>query len=133
MQLMYSFKLYYEDGVLSLNDAYGDVAWRPRTYLKGAKDDLNIGKESIYKVLNSLKETSTSKFFQTYWIDSITAELIKMKKYMNSGKLDIRRVNRELSTSKKWEILQKKAGYAKFMETSKEKLLLLSDIKIFDE
>lgn len=47
--------------------------------------------------------------------------------------LDIRRVNRELSTSKKWEILQKKAGYAKFMETSKEKLLLLSDIKIFDE
>ena len=54
-----------------------------------------------------------------------------MKHYINTGKLDIHRVNRELSTSKKWEILQKKAGYAKFIETNKDKLVLLSDIKIF--
>ncbi|EMQ0984791.1 TPA: Gfo/Idh/MocA family oxidoreductase [Streptococcus agalactiae] len=133
MHLMYSFKFYYEDGLLSINDAYGDVAWRPRTYIKGAKDDLNIGKESIYEVLNSLKEMSTSEFFQTHWIDSVSLELIKMKNYIKTGELDIHRVNRELSTSKKWEILQKKAGYAKFIETNKEKLFLLSGIKIFDE
>ncbi|SPY43676.1 Uncharacterised protein [Peptoniphilus harei] len=60
---MYSFKLYYEDGVLSLNDAYGDVAWRPRTYLKGAKDDLNIGKESIYKVFEFFKRNEYFKIF----------------------------------------------------------------------
>lgn len=133
MHLMYSFKFYYDDGVLSINDAYGDVTWRPRTYIKGAKDDVDISKESIYEVLNSLKKISTSKFFQTYWTDSVSSELIKMKYYMNAGKLDIRRVNRELSTSKKWEILQKKAGYAKFIETNKEKLFLLSDIKFFKD
>lgn len=131
MYLMYSFKFYYEDGVLSINDAYGDVTWRPRTYIKGAKDDADISKESIYEVLDSLKKISTSKFFQTYWTDSVSSELIKMKHYINAGKLDIHRVNRELSTSKKWEILQKKAGYAKFIETNKEKLFLLSDIKNF--
>lgn len=133
MHLMYSFKFYYEDGVLSINDAYGDVTWRPRAYIKGAKDDVNIGEESIYEVLNSLKKMSISKFFQTYWIDSVSSELIKMKNYMNVGKLDIQQVNRELSTSKKWEILQKKAGYAKFVETNKEKLFLLNDIKIFKD
>ncbi|MGL5440730.1 MAG: Gfo/Idh/MocA family oxidoreductase [Filifactoraceae bacterium] len=131
MHLMYSFKFYYEDGILLINDAYGDVIWRPRTYIKGAKDDVDIGKESIYEVLYSLKKTSTLKFFQTYWIDSIKSELIKMKKYIDDGRLNINRVNRELSTSKKWETLQKKAGYAKFIESNKEKLLLLEDIKIF--
>lgn len=133
MHLMYSFKFYYEDGVLLINDAYGDVSWRPRTYIKGAKDDLNIGRESIYKVLNSLKEVSISKFFETNWIDSVSLELIKMKNYMKAGTLDSHRVNRELSTSKKWELLQRKAGYAKFIETNKDKLLFLSDIKILDD
>ncbi len=131
MHLMYSFKFYYEDGILLISDAYGDVIWRPRTYIKEAKADVDIGKETIYEVLNSLKKTSISDFFQTHWIDSIKAELIKMKKYIADGNLDVQRVNRELSTSKKWEILQKKAGYAKFIETNKNKLLFLDDIKNF--
>lgn len=131
MHLMHSYHFYYNDGVLSLEDTFGSVTWRPRTYIKPTKNNIEIYKEPIYSILNGLQETNINDFFISYWIDAIIGELMEAKKYIKNRKLNYHRVNRELSTSKKWETIQTTAGYAEFSDENKEKLLLLEEIEKF--
>lgn len=131
MHLMHNYHFYYNDGVLSLEDTFGSVVWRPRTYIKPTKNSLEIYKEPIYSILNGLRSMNINDFFSSYWIDAIIGELIEAKIYIENEGLNCCRVNRELSASKNWERLHNTCGYAEFTNENKERFLLLKEIENF--
>ena len=129
MHTMYKFNLYYEDGLLSLNDAYGEVTWRPRSYIKPEETNKYVNKEYAYSLLSENYCFQVGDLYEKLWVDSIEKELLLAKEYIQTGKLNEARVNRELGTSVRWELLQKEAGFAKFLKENKVELLTLEDIK----
>ena len=131
MHLMHNYHFYYNDGVLSLEDTFGSVIWRPRTYIKPTKNNLGIFNEPIYSILDGLRTININDFFSSYWIDAIKGELIEAKTYIENKELNYCRVNRELSASRNWRKLHDIAGYSEFTNENKEKFLLLKEIENF--
>lgn len=116
MHLMHKIDFYFTDGVLSLNDTYGCVSWRPRSYVKFNNYNKYLKDELAYINLFEGYSLSINDIYSQIWIEAITKEILEAKNYILNARMNSSRVNRELIVSKNWKTLQDAAGYAKITD-----------------
>lgn len=114
MHLLHCFRFYYDDGILALDDTFGQVVWRPRLFINMEADHEFTGKEPAYKIIKKSEERTVKEIVSSDWIAAIAEEVMELIEAIENKTLNYNRVNRELNVSKKWENLQTIAGYAEF-------------------
>ncbi|MCW6702340.1 Gfo/Idh/MocA family oxidoreductase [Anaerococcus sp. NML200537] len=129
MQLMYSLNYYYKAGLLSLDDAFGNVFWRPRSYVSNDKENESLNNELIYKSLFKQEEITYKDFYNNSWVKAIEDELVKIKNEVDGGILNRERANREFNTAHRWKIFQDFNGFARFTNDKINNVITIKDIE----
>lgn len=136
MYILHKFSLFFGSGILSLEDTFGPVTWRPRIYIE------NYGNEEMsdcrlneisYALLEDYEEKQINQIFEKEWIDAIGLELLEMKKQIENKKLDYKRAQKDFLVAKLWEDLYRISGYANLVEEENYTYISIDTIRKNDE
>ncbi len=113
MYIMHQFSYVYSSGILSLENTFGPVTWRPKISFA----DRANNKSKPINILTRGCDVSINQVFETKFIDAIEKEICDVvfnkKNYQNSMQ-----IQRGMLCAKTWTDLTKKFGYAN-MDTLK--------------
>lgn len=128
MSIMYNFRFYYEDGILSLEDIFGPVTWRPRKYIESRDSVSEVENQLPFQIIYS-NDLNMEECFEETWTTAILKELEEMYHYIAQGCINQQRANGEIAAAINWETLSEFAGYAELVDTYRECEVILDTFR----
>lgn len=129
MSVMHHFRYYYTTGVLTLEDTFGPVSWRPRIFTnKLIESDRNLD-EMPYSILNEQLSGSIKQIFSHDWIKAIEKALLDVKNEIINKENYSKSVQYEVENIVNLENFYKVTGPAILINNKKSECVKLVDIK----
>ena len=141
MQLLHSFCVYYQSGRLELVDTRGPLIWYPRLNMPWSvldegglpekyPDHMNLScVQVITPDINQL-DKPYYEFVEKAWIKDIGRDLDKIYEMNQNKKLFLIKAQQEYKSSKQWNDLTQKLGYASLDATLDPKPLINQEIRV---
>lgn len=121
MEIMHRFCTFYSVGNLMLEDTFGPVAWRTKTFIESELTSKHSYEVNPYLSLYDYGSSNIKEIFETSWIEAIKKEILLACRYIEMGGCQASRVQGELIATKNWEKMIRSAGFAQINTTSGSK------------
>ena len=119
MYVLHRFSVFFQSGILTLEDTFGPVSWRPRIFVEKygvAERDEEKLNEPAFALVNEYREKQLKEIFRNEWTGAIGLQLLEMKNQIENSRLDTNRAQKDLMVSKLWTELYRATGYANLID-----------------